>query len=121
MQVASKIISVAVLSAAIAAAGAGVAAADTANTPDTNGKLVRQVNSQAAPQGGQQTPVSGMPGQQSPLSGLSGQQTPLSGLSGQQVPQTTGNLNGKLPAQKPQQPQAGLLPGLPIAASGLGI
>ncbi|WP_181766891.1 hypothetical protein [Streptomyces albidus (ex Kaewkla and Franco 2022)] len=104
--VARKFITVAVLGAAIAALGTGVASAEPVRVvhqgPGSAG--------QQSPQGGQQAPQSG---QQTPQTG---QQTPQ---LGSQMP--AGWLD-KLPQQAAQQrQQPTLLSGLPVGGSGLGI
>ncbi len=111
--VARKFITVAVLGAAIAALGTGVASAEPVRVvhqgPGSAG--------QQSPQGGQQAPQSG---QQTPQTG---QQTPQ---TGQQTPQLGSQMPAgwldKLPQQAAQQrQQPTLLSGLPVGGSGLGI
>jgi hypothetical protein len=110
-QVTRRIVGVAVLSAAFAAVGTGVASADNGSGYDPqNVRVVHKDPSKPAPQQGQQGP---MQGQQAPQQG---QQAP------QQGPQLPGGLDDKLLQQMGQQQQkSGLLGNFPIKSPGLGI
>jgi hypothetical protein len=131
-QVTRRIVGVAVLSAAFAAVGTGVASADNGSGYDPqNVRVVHKDPSKPAPQQGQQGPMQGQQapqqGQQAPQQGqqgpMQGQQTPQQGQqSPQQGPQLPGGLDDKLLQQMGQQQQkSGLLGNFPIKSPGLGI
>jgi hypothetical protein len=123
-QVTRRIVGVAVLSAAFAAVGTGVASADNGSGFDPqNVRVVHKDPSKPAPQQGQQTPQQGQQtpqqGQQAPLQG---QQTPQQGQQApQKGPQLPGTLDDKLLQQMAQQQKGGLLGNFPIKSPGLGI